>query len=190
MCRSLARPSDLDARSRAPHRSWGALALTSDHPPPNRPFSLRLSLRESSSRSCEKVRSRPSWELAKGVEGDVYIPPKEGVKTAKGLVVSRKWSSARVAQRTGASTRCARLRRRVRAESQAELKRAKKETEAKARQASAAGPPRRRLQRRSSPWRARIRRGSRRRPRRRRGAWRLSSCAPGGRRRSSRWPLM
>ena len=59
MCRSLVRPSDLDARSRAPHRSWGALAFTSDHPPPIHPFSLRLSLRESSSRSCEKVVLRP-----------------------------------------------------------------------------------------------------------------------------------
>ena len=55
MCSSLVRPSDLDARSRAPHRSWGALAFTSDHPHPCTLFSLRLSLRESSSRSCEKL---------------------------------------------------------------------------------------------------------------------------------------
>ena len=40
MCRSLVRPSDLDARSRAPHRSWGALALTSDRPPTHPPFFL------------------------------------------------------------------------------------------------------------------------------------------------------
>ena len=39
MCRSLARPSDLDARSRAPHRSWDALVLAGDRPPaPIRPF--------------------------------------------------------------------------------------------------------------------------------------------------------
>jgi len=40
MCRSLVRPSDLDARSRAPHRSWGALVLTSDRPPTHPPFFL------------------------------------------------------------------------------------------------------------------------------------------------------
>ena len=38
MCRSLVRPSDLDARSRAPHRSWGALALASNRPPTHPPF--------------------------------------------------------------------------------------------------------------------------------------------------------
>ena len=44
MCSSLVRPSDLDARSRAPHRSWGSLAFTSDHP--IHPFCLRLSLKK------------------------------------------------------------------------------------------------------------------------------------------------
>ena len=38
LCRSLVRPSDLDARSRAPHRSWGALALASDRSPTHPPF--------------------------------------------------------------------------------------------------------------------------------------------------------
>ena len=38
MCRSLVRPSDSDARSRAPHRSWGALALARNRPPPIHPF--------------------------------------------------------------------------------------------------------------------------------------------------------
>ena len=44
MCRSLVRPSDLDAQSRAPHRSWGALALTAGahprSPPTHPPFCL------------------------------------------------------------------------------------------------------------------------------------------------------
>ena len=56
MCRSLVRPSDLDARSRAPHRvlgaRWRSPAIV---PPPIHPFSLRLSLRENSSRGCEKL---------------------------------------------------------------------------------------------------------------------------------------
>ena len=58
MCRSLARPSDLDARSRAPTvfgARWRSPAIV---PPPIHPFSLRLSLRENSSRSCEKLSTR------------------------------------------------------------------------------------------------------------------------------------
>ena len=38
MCRSPAGPSDLDARPRAPHRFWDALALASDRPPTQPPF--------------------------------------------------------------------------------------------------------------------------------------------------------
>ena len=115
---------------------------------------------------------------------------REKAKRAEEIESARREAAAEAAAEAADARAQIEVIEKQAAESQAELKRAKKETEAKARQASAAGPPRRRLQRRSSPWRARIRRGSRRRPRRRRGAWRLSSCAPGGRRRSSRWPLM